>query len=147
MDPVSLVGLISALTQLASHTGKIVISLSNYCSTVKNAPARSKELCDELETVSAVLHSLTQSFKIDPNIRVPLLPISALEKAAHAFDDLLHSLEQRVDPISIQGYRRYIWPLRKSMIEKSLAKLERHKATFSWALNVQHMYGLHFRSF
>lgn len=140
MDPASIIGLISALTQLVAYTAKVATSLSDYCSTVKNAPARSKELCDELETVSAVLHSLTQLLKPDSNVQISLLPISALQKTAQKFGELLQSLERRVQPLSFQGHKKYFWPLSKSRIEKALVKLERHKITFSLALNVQNMY-------
>lgn len=140
MDPVSVLSLASTLSQLADHTGKVATSLCDYFSSVRHAPTRCKELREELQTVSVILNTLTKLLK--PEFNALLLPVSALQNAVKDFGELLHYIERKTRPECIQGYRRFIWPLNKSIIERSLARVERHKATFNFALNVQQWYGM-----
>ena len=137
MDPISLLGLISTLSQLLDHSGKIADALSNYCSLVRHAPTRSRELREELVAISTILAEIKNLVESDP-LDV-LLPLPALRGAAIDFSDTLNYLEDKVRPACSQGFRRLVWPLSKTTIERTITRIERHKTTFGLALSVQHM--------
>jgi hypothetical protein len=136
MDPVSIIGLVASIQQLSDRTGIIVVQLCDYFVMIKEAPARSKELRNELQTISNILLSLTNLLKEHPIAGLS----ETLETSLTEFREVLDGLEQRIRPESTRGIRRFLWPFSKTSIERILSKIERCKTAFSLALHVQQSY-------
>jgi hypothetical protein len=138
MDPVSLVGLITSVGQAADLTVKLLTNIREYYLDVKSAPAESKEIQSELQTVSVTLHSLRDFLKSNPSMAAP--QIGSLAKTADKFSEILRELEKLIHPKRTRGFRRLGWPFSKGETNKILGKIERLKSLFSLALNVQQSY-------
>lgn len=138
MDAITAIGLVASLQQLADKTGRVCIQLCNYFDGVKEAPSRSKELRDELQTISKTLHSLATCLS---NSSMPDLPPHIL-KAVKEFGEIIHNLEKQSSHKCTQGFRRFLWPFNEAKIQRTLLRIERTKATLTMALNIQQTYGL-----
>ena len=134
MDPITAIGLVASVAQIAEHAIKLVTALNNYCHEVKEAPARSKELRDEFATVSHVLNALKETLSID-SIALNV----SLERSVQEFQNLLSELEPRISQERTKGLSKFKWPFNKAENEKFIHKIERYKATFSLALNISQM--------
>jgi hypothetical protein len=138
MDPVTAVGLIASVAQIAEGTIKIAISLTNYFRDVKNAPARSQELRSELRTLAAILSVLQETLEVDSKA------LRTLEHSVDEFQKLLASLSVRISPERTEGFNKLKWPFSAAENDKILATIERYKSTFNIALtlNLNH-HGCH----
>jgi hypothetical protein len=95
--------------------------LWDYILEVKDAPARSKQLRDEIQLISATLQSLACIREEDATQSLS----HQLQKAAVDCADMLNNLETRVD---------------KAFIDRAVKRIERSKATFNLALQVYQTY-------
>jgi hypothetical protein len=136
MDPVSAVGIAINFQQLAVYALLVSSKLWDYILEVKDAPARSKQLRDEIQLISATLQSLACIREEDTTQSLS----HQLRKAAVDCTDMLNNLETRVAAECTQGYRRLIWPIDKAFIDRALKRIERSKATFNLALQVYQTY-------
>jgi hypothetical protein len=140
MDPVTVVGLLASIGQVAAQTVTIVVSLSNYYRDVKDGPAQSKELRDEFYNVSELLDCLKKALANNPGVLVE--QHAALQRSIAEFQNVLNELGHRIKPKRTLGIRRLKWPFSKAENETLISKLERYKATFSFALNISHTYAI-----
>src|SRR6266496_5539509 len=60
MDPITIVSAVAAAAQLAGSTASIGLKLFRFYCNVKDAPRKSKELCEEISELSAVIENLSQ---------------------------------------------------------------------------------------
>ena len=132
MDPVTPFG------QLTEQTFTIFVRLANYYGDVRNAPAQSKELRDEFQTVSDLLKSLNKTLATDSVVFVE--HHDSLKRSAAEFKEILDDLEERIKPKRTMGFARLKWPLSKAENETIISKIERHKSIFSFALSISQTY-------
>jgi hypothetical protein len=101
---------------------------------VKEAPARSRELRDELQAVADLLDSLKSLFQSAAVKEVRLL---RLEESVAQFETFLVDLENRTMQARTQGIYRLKWPFSKDENQRLIETIGRYKETFIWALTMQ----------
>jgi Fungal N-terminal domain of STAND proteins len=146
MDPITAVGLVASVAQLADLTRIVFLSFYQYYREVKNAPAQSKNLRDELQVISELLDSLKTV------VSAPIAPSQAkitdepvlrkLEQPIAQFERFLKELQTRVSAQRVVGIRRFKWPFSKKENQELLEEIGRYKETFTWALNLYQTYFL-----
>jgi hypothetical protein len=141
MDPLSIIGLVASVQQLADRIVVVIINISNYISKVKDARPRSEELQHELRTVSRILHALAEFIS---NHSIPYLTPHLL-KAVTDFNQVLDKMEKQVNPDSVRGFRRFLRPFREDDFQCVLQKIERSKSTFNLALHLHETFGHFFQ--
>lgn len=134
MEPITIVGAVSAATDLAVMTLKLGLQLYRFYCEVKSAPKKSKELCDEISELSFVMNDLAQTLKeVEENpdiVIVNIISVDSLQKYSQFLSDLSSCVQ--VDKKEIK--KRLKWPLSTKDNEELIAKLERYKATMTLAL-------------
>src|SRR6266496_6224299 len=131
MDPLSALGAAASIAQLADVAKDIVTNMWQYFEAVKNAPKHSKEVHQEMAALSDILYSLDEALSSS---------CKSLFTDSASFDEflgMLYHLRARVAVPQTQGVGRLRWPFNENENKKWLDRLERYKATFSLALNVQ----------
>ena len=131
MDPITAVGLIASIAQIAQQSTSLLIRLSQFYRDVKEAPARSKELRDELQTVTDLLNALKTTFDADS-----ISLTDSLKRSTTEFQGILKQLETRLAAEKTEGLKKFKWPFTKADNERIISQIERYKATFTLALNI-----------
>ena len=132
MDPLSIIGLVTAVQQVADRTLVVIVKCSNYISGVKDARPRSEELQHELQTLIRILHEIAGFISEDS---IPSLTEHLLNSVTD-FNQVLDKLEEKVQPNSVKGFRRLLWPFGEDEIQRILQKIERSKSNFNLALHL-----------
>jgi hypothetical protein len=83
-----------------------------------------------------LLDTLAKILEYDSIQAAPLQPVS-LRQSATEFNLLLKALERRINPEQIQGFKRLKWPFSKTENERMIQRIERYKAAFNLALNIE----------
>ena len=135
MDPVTVIGLVAGVAQLAGAARVIVSNMYRYFDTVKDAPKHSQELRNELSTISDLLDSLCDA--LDSSTTSSFTPPDSLKSAIPEFQVILEDMKLRVTESQTKGLRRLKWPFTKDENERLLSRLQRYKATFNMALNIK----------
>jgi hypothetical protein len=161
MDPVTAVGLAASVVQLADLAGNVFITIFQYYRQVRDAPAQSKELRDELQTVADLLDSLKRIIlsktgtSTEPQINGRgELVLESLQKSTIEFDKFLKELQQRAGKVPNErsnwikrsfsrNLQRITWPFTQEENQRLLGRLSRYKETFNLALNMEQTYGDH----
>ena len=133
MDPITVLGAVAASAQLAGATAQLGLRLYRFYCEVKEAPAKSKELCDEVSELSSIMEKLAQTLKTveeNSNIVIDTISINSLSTYSQFVKDFSSRIEVKKNEIK----KSLKWPLLKKDNEEFIAKIERHKATFTLAL-------------
>ena len=132
MDPLSIVGAVASISQIAALAKDIVGNMWQYFEAVKNAPKHSKELRREMAALSELLDGLEE--ELNPK------SMFATSAPFEDFCGMLNHFKTRVAVAQTQGIGRLKWPFNDKENKYWLDKIERYKLTFSLALNVQVAY-------
>jgi len=135
MDPVTAIGLVASVDQLAGLAKVIVSNMYRYFDAVKDAPRRSQELRQELSAISDLLDSLEDA--LTSSTKSTFTAPDSLKSAITEFQETLEDMKARVKEPQTKGLRRLKWPFTKDENERLLSKLERYKSTFNVALNIK----------
>jgi hypothetical protein len=137
MDPVSILSLVANVLQVAQLTLDVITKLSWFYCYVRHAPAQSKELQLEVNTLFHVLKDVEAAFDSVP---VPQVVQEELNKLA----EFLNDLKQRANPERFGGARRVRWPFSQKENGELLKKIDRYKSTLNISLSSQLQSGLQF---
>ena len=132
MDPLSAVGAAASIAQLASVAKDVVSNMWQFFEAVKNAPKHSKELRQEMAALSDILDNIDEALN-SPSCNSMFTNSAPFDE----FVGMLHHFKTRVDVSQTRGVARLKWPFNENENKKWLEQIERYKATFSLALNVQ----------
>lgn len=128
------VGTLATVGKVADLAAKVFSALYEYLRKVKAAPARSKELRDELLTISDVLRELNTTIRTYSE-----LTASVLHRSVEKFCVLLKDLEKRfTQPVT--KLERFKWPLSEKENTEYLLKIQRFVGYFNLALTGSHTY-------
>ena len=136
VDPVSVIGLVASLEQLAAAATNIVCNMYKYYEAVRDAPKRSKELRDEMGAMSDQLNDLVHvvTYKSTASTFHVPTPFTASVKELQT---MLDEMNDRVQPSKTEGRRRLKWPFTKDQNEQLLQRMERYKTMLNTTLNIQ----------
>jgi hypothetical protein len=142
MDPITAIGLVASAAQLGDYTITVVRSLLHYVSEVKEAPARSVELQNELATMSGMLLNLKITLETCPDniadTRLSSLNVT-FTKVEDTLKEILDKLEGYVKPGQTKGLNRLKWPFKSQEISTYVERLQRYNGTLLSAMNVQQL--------
>jgi hypothetical protein len=135
-DPITAIGLAASVVQLSDLAGRVFVRAFQFYRDVKDAPARSKELRDELQLVADLLDSLKEVCMV-PDLQLPgQLDLGRLGQSLTQFDEFLTSIDQRITMERTRGLKRLKWPFSIEETQRLLESIGRYKETFNWALNM-----------
>jgi hypothetical protein len=132
------VGFVASVAQLADLAVKVFGDLHRYYHGVKNAPARAKDLREELGGILGIIETLKDVLSDTPS-RVGISS-ETLEKVVSQFTEALVDTEKRVAAERAKGIQRMKWPFSEHETQEAIEKIERFKNTFNLALNLEQTY-------
>jgi len=142
MDRATALGVAAAAGQFAEQALKISDCLYHYFKSVKNAPAKSRELRQEALLLSDVLETLIGLFAAQN--QPSILPNAS--KYAATLKEFQETMAEMADKIEIKkgkfSFKRLAWPFSEKENENYLAKMERFKSSFQLALQALQSYDL-----
>lgn len=136
MDP----GTALAVVQIAA---KALSLIAEYYSDVKNAKEDVERLRNEILAFQNVVQKLLELIGRQDAKRLPTS--TQIVTAIKDSQKDLGALEQKLSPskkkkaMKRMGFRALAWPFTSKEVEKYIANLERHKATFTLALNTDQL--------
>lgn len=142
MDYASALGVAAAASQFTEQVLKISDCLYQYFKSVKQAPAKSRQLRQEALLFSDVLETLTDVFSAQN--KSSILP-NALKYAdmIRGFSETMTEMSKKVEIKKGElSFRRLAWPFTEKENEDYLAKMERFKSSFQLALQALQSYDL-----
>jgi hypothetical protein len=143
MDPVTALGVAGTAAQFAEQAAKIFDRLYQYSKSVKNAPAKSRELRQELLLLSDLLENLASVFSKQNKSNV-LPNASKYADLLQEFKETMVELGEKAEISDGEvSLKRMVWPFKQKDNEDYLAKMERFKSLFQLALQRLESYGLY----
>jgi Fungal N-terminal domain of STAND proteins len=140
MDPATALGVAGAVAQFAEQALKISDCLYQYFKSVKNAPAKSRELRQEALLLSDVLETLTDLFSAQNKPSV--LPNAG--KYADMLKEFRETMADMAKKVEIKKgeltFKRLAWPFTEKENGNYLTKMERFKSSFQLALQALQSY-------
>jgi hypothetical protein len=136
MDPITAVGLVASVVQLADAARSTFSALFQYYEDVRDAPERSRELREELKALYDILGSLESVLILKSSASTFAVP-NSLKSAITQFQEMLDSMTERVAERKTKGLKRLKWPFTKKENDRYLVRMERYKSTFNAALNTK----------
>jgi hypothetical protein len=136
VDPITAFGIGAGAAQLAGCALKSLVNLVNYYRNVRDAPAKSKELRDELDTLVDLLEEIQQSFEPTTVIKLPLSVLIEFENIHQSLIWLCEKAKAK----NTQGIGRFKWPLTNANNLEMLGRIGRFKGTLNSILNLRQMY-------
>jgi hypothetical protein len=136
MDPVTAIGLVASIGQLASLAVQVFTNLHKYYRDFEQAPKRSRQLRRELDRTFVLVTEVQSTFEANP---CELLRPS-LESEVEEFKEVLQEMLNRASPQNIKGLRRLKWPFREAENDEFIARIERFKSSFSLVMNIADAY-------
>lgn len=136
-DPLSGAASAIAVVQISTKTLELCWK---YISEVKDAKEDIERLRDEVEAFQTVLEKLQDLIK--RSTAAQLSTMGSLQNPLDSCLSQLNDLNKKLQPRTGQktmrrlGLRALKWPLTKKDVDKTVAVLQRHKATFNTALNL-----------
>lgn len=138
MDPITAIGLLSSIAQLAEASFKIVKLLD----TIKEGGKERRKLCDEITLLWMTLRNLeTQFFPLSVEQDGPWMrPIDSLAEPGGVFQQTSHALDEVWNKLttseSSAGKLKQTlrWPFDKEDVEKTIARIERLKSSIAIVL-------------
>lgn len=137
MDPITAVGLGATIANMIEVASCIINGFLEYCRSVKRAPAKSKEIREELLILSDTLKEL-YSFTGLINAKGP--GVTALHKTLNECFELLKKMQAQTAIGKSDLIRRIKWPFNERENEEYLHQVERYKATIALAVSTLQMY-------
>jgi hypothetical protein len=132
MEPASALAVAGVALQLADTALEIATNLTRYYRSVREGPARSAELRDEIETFADLFKSVQEYGESNFSQSVKSILIRELSVVRKLLDDL----RKRTLPKQTAGIRGLIWPFKAKENEELIAKIAGHKGTVSVCLQV-----------
>ena len=139
MDPITAVGLVASVAQLAEGAGQTFSALFRFFDDVRMAPKRSRELRQELGILCDLLCMLENALTSPSSSRMWSIPDS-LSSTLSDFQTMLDTMNIRIDNRQTQGIRRLKWPFTNDENERYLSRIERFKGTFNSLLTIKGVY-------
>ena len=138
MDPVSLALSITGVIPLVIMVTK---TLSDYTSSVKNAPAESFELTVELSALGHSLKALDTFLASQSKERALFHKTSVLYSTLHTCHAKLSSLQSTLEEFMRKSegkkwYRSVVWPFKKQEHVQTIATLNRCVQIFHFSLSI-----------
>lgn len=132
MDP----GTILAVVQTSDRILSLIVK---YYSGVKNAKNDIEALRTEVEAFHNVLRKIQELVPSSDATKLPLLAslATAIKSSSSDIENIKNKLDSNKGErtMSRVGLRALQWPFSKKEVEDHIANLERHKTTFTLALN------------
>jgi hypothetical protein len=136
VDPIAAFGIATGAAQLAGSALKLVVNLVGYYQNVRDAPAKSKELRHELETLVDLLEEIQEAF--EPTTVIPLR-VSVLVEFENMRRELIR-LYEKTEMKETKGIGRLKWPFGEAKNLKILDRIGRFKGTLNSILSIRQMY-------
>jgi hypothetical protein len=133
MEPVSAIGLVSTVAQLADFTGIFLLKLYRYYVDVSEASKSADEIRSEVGLSLSLLNALHQ---VLPTSLVTPTEYSLLEESLISVRRILEKYDEEVKPENTKGRRKWSWPFRREQIHELVSALQKRNATFQLALNL-----------
>lgn len=135
MDPVTVIGLVASLEQLAMVATKIFYNIYHYYDAVRGAPKRSQELRQEMLIMSDQLNFLVEVLKSMSTSSAPSVSAS-LADAISELETMLNDMNQRTQVSTSRGLNRLKWPFTQTENTRLLSRVARYKSILDSALNI-----------
>ena len=136
MDPITAFGVVVNVASLADVAFHVFKEILDYYHEVKSAPAKSRELQDELFAISNVARDMSA---LVCKTSVETHGVITNESIGQ-FRELLKDIEAKIIVPKRSLNKRLKWPFTMKENEEYITRLERFKATFTLALNVYQRY-------
>lgn len=136
MDPVTAIGFIASLDQLASVSANIVSNMYRYYRAVMDAPKRSEELRQEIGAVSDILNMIVMVVSSSSAASTFTVPTS-FHASVTEMQATLAEMDKLVRPSATRGVKRLKWPFTKDENERLLSKLGRYKDILSATMEIK----------
>jgi chromosome segregation ATPase len=139
-DPLSGAASAIAVIQISTKTLELCWK---YISEVKDAKEDIERLRDELEALQNVIQKLQDLIERSTATQLPT--VGSLQNPLESCLSQLRILNKKLQPRAGQktmrrlGLRTLKWPLMKKDVDKTIAVLQNHKATFNTALSLDQM--------
>ena len=130
MDPLSAVGLAANAAQLAEWAFRVFYNLARYYCNVRGAPQRSRELREELNSLTELLRELEDTFRQAPAIELP----KTIDKEFRAIYQLLDKLFHRTDTKETKGLKQLRWPFLEAENNELIGQIGRFKENLNISL-------------
>jgi hypothetical protein len=122
---------------LAGCAFSLFINLTRYYQNVKDAPAKSRELRDELDTLIELLQDIRQTFETTtPIVQLP----ASFHTEFRNMHCLIYDLYEQSAPKTVEGIRRLKWPFSKEKNLETLERIGRFKGSLNARLNTLQLY-------
>lgn len=135
------IGITASIAALIQLTGKVTSFSYGYIGGVKRASKDLHELVDELHALSKVLIVLRDYTEQNSGQSTALDTLSGKDSPLQECAGELDKLRAKIEPRD--GFKGIIdnlkWPLRESETLQYIARIERHKSLFSFALAADNM--------
>lgn len=138
MDPISAIGLVASIAQLADLAASISGGLYIYFRKVKQALKRSDDLRKEVLILAAVLEQLKTALQSNPIKNLP-----SQDRFMESVSELLKTMNAKTSRLELNAGvigKRLIWPFTQKEEEECLSKIERYKSTFNLLLQSAERY-------
>lgn len=130
-------GTVASIIAVVQVAGQTAILGYGYISGVKRAPEDIRKFLDELESLSKVLTALGDIVKENPGS----VALKQLDASLQECLSEMSGLQAKMEPKEWwrKKLARYKWPLRGKETAEYTARIERHKSSFSLALNTEQL--------
>jgi len=133
MDPITAVGLVASVAQLADLVLRVITNLHNYYRDFEAAPRCSAQLRAELKRLFLVVSDLEE-------LSEAKLRRFSIEAELKEMVELLQEMLSRITPRHTRGLKRLQWPFREAENKEFLGRIERLKSSFIIILNIAQTY-------
>jgi hypothetical protein len=127
------------------HISKEILSLcGKYYSEVKDAKKDREHLFDEITAFISVLEKVRELAKGPKATRSSALDDGQIKKCSSELEELRKALDPGINQRVMRriGFQALTWPFTSKDVDKKIAMLDRHKATFNLALAVDTKAGI-----
>jgi len=137
-------GVAASVAGLISLADIVVGRGYKFLKAIKDAEKTVKSLVHEVNVLSGVLHSLSNTIHLleeDENEANfdPTTQVHYIESCYQTLSQLQRSFEAALPPIPFSTGQKIRWPLKQSETKELLADIQRHKSTMILAMNATEM--------
>lgn len=130
-------GIAASIIAIAQLAGKLTSVSYSYIECLKNATQDLRDLANELASLSSILATLQKNIDTDPGASATLQLLGDTDGPLKVCEKVLKELQQKLKPPR-KGFagliKRAKWPLKKEETMQYVARVERHKSLFIFAL-------------
>jgi uncharacterized protein YoxC len=137
-----ILGVAASVTGLMSIADIIVRKGFKFLKDVKDAEDSVKKLVAEVNSLSGVLHSLSnvvERLEEDASFTDASTQVHHIESCCQTLLEIQKCFEKAMPTQPLSKLEKLKWPLKASSTKELLLKVERHKTTMALALNAQEM--------